>query len=244
MKNFQAHQALRDISRYVFKCVFRVVVCSCVSLYAFHKDTGLRLFLYGGFTLVKAKTAKCAFQFWFDDFKETTVVTSQSLGGIYRRMSQRRIYKKYWNSSTVHKKRLVCAVRISIFSFLTSKFIEHAKLRVFFCGRSRSPALLRNSIRTRYLSSSQESASISRHIAAFSILAWNEIRPCVYLLQLNHALPCCFKMSLTYEICYVIMREMCYVITRLIYVYAIKLNNDTCHYKCKNDKHYINKCEI
>ena len=49
-------------------------------LYAFHEHTGSHLFPRRILTPVKAKAAKCAFQFWFDDLKETSVVGERSHG--------------------------------------------------------------------------------------------------------------------------------------------------------------------
>jgi len=58
-------------------------------LYAFHEHTGSHLFPRRILTPVKAKAAKCAFQFWFDDLKEMTVVDECSCGTLSRMLSGR-----------------------------------------------------------------------------------------------------------------------------------------------------------
>jgi len=102
-------------------------------LYAFHEHTGSHLFPRRILTPVKAKAAKCAFQFWFDDLKEMTVVDECSCGTLSRMLSGRNHKKKYWNSSTIRRKRILAfIVYISSFSFFLRRAnLLNAKLRDF-----------------------------------------------------------------------------------------------------------------
>lgn len=100
-----------------------------------------RTLVYVYFALVKAKTAKCAFQFWFDDLKETTAVFQRhtSSRGISRGMSLQRTRKKILKFINRAQKALSLFAMHSYFLFLYEQ-IYWTRNWEAFAGHGRSHA--------------------------------------------------------------------------------------------------------
>lgn len=175
MKNFQAHQALRDISRYVFKCISSIVVRSCARCMHFTR-TPVYVYFYGGFALVKPRRNVL---FNFDSTIWRRRRSSQRHELSRDSSSLRRIYKKILKFVNRAQKAFTISLPVCIYYFLfLYEKIYWTQNWGASAGHGRSRARFCVTLSVIYIVKSRVTrltASISQYILQSS-LSWLEIK--------------------------------------------------------------------